>query len=164
MINSTLPPHGRELPGKNVHIRPGEYLVYHFTVKDVVRCAPNGDALNGFNEIGYAFEDLAAAQQYCQWKVNENPKLGCLVYDHCWKVVDQFTNAQYMAQIRRAKSPKRRLFRGIVFLVLGAVLIWLEDRHNWTLIIGFLVGARLAVGGVVHIALSLMNWRKDSVE
>lgn len=164
MINNALPSHGRELPGKNVRISPGEYLVYHFRAKDGVRCTPDGKMLDGFNEMGYVFANLAEARQYCQWKVEENSKLGCVIYDHSWKVVQQFTNAQYMAQIRRAQSPQRRLLRGIVFLVLGSILLWLEVQHHWMLIIGFLVGARLAVSGVVHIALSVMSWGKDSVE
>lgn len=159
-----MPLQGRELPGKNARIRSGEYLVYHFRAKDGVRCTPYGDMLDGFNEMGYVFEDLTPARQYCEWKVNEDPKLGCVIYDQSWKVIAQFTNATYMAQVKRAQSPQRRLVRGILFLLLGSVLIWLEARQNWMLIVGFLVGARLAVGGVVQIALSVMSWGKDSIE
>ena len=113
-MGDTIPLHGRELPGKNVRIPPGEYLIYHFTAKDSVRCTPEGDTLDGFNEVGYVFENLAEAQQYCRWKVKRSPKLGC-VYDHRWKTIDQFTNARHMGQLRRAKSPRRQLVKGIVF-------------------------------------------------
>jgi hypothetical protein len=164
LMTSVPPLHGRELRGKDVRIRSSEYLVYHFRAKDGVRCTPSGEMLNGFNEVGYVFDDLSWVRQYCQEKIEQAPKLGCVVYGQQWKVVEQFTNPQYMAQIKRTQSPQRRLVRGLVFLAIGSFLIWLEDRHGWSLIVGFLVGARFAVGGIVHITLSIMNWGKESVE
>ena len=95
--------------------------------------------------------------------MDENPKLGCLIYDHRWQVVDQSINAAYEERLTRAASPKRRLVRGVLFLIAGSALVWLDARHDWMLLIVFLVGARLAVGGVVHIVLAIANWRATSI-
>ena len=163
-MDTTKPLQGKALSGKNVRIPPDQYLVYHFTVKDLVRCTPDGNPLDGFNEIGYVFEYLPQAQQYCRWKVDRSPKIRCFVYDHRWKIIDQFTNAQYMEQLKRSSSPQRQFVKGMAFLMLGSALIWLDARHRWMLIIGVLVGARFVVGGFVHITLSILNWRQDSTE
>jgi hypothetical protein len=160
VMDTTVPSHGRELPGKYVQIRPGEYLVYHFSPKTSIRCAPNGDALTKFNEVGYVFDDLAGAQRYCQWKVNQSPKLGGLIYDHRWKIVDRIVNADYLKQLDRANSPERQLLWGTLSLVSGIAFIWLDARHDWMLIIGFLVGARLTVGGIFKLVLAIINLRK----
>jgi hypothetical protein len=161
-----LQTHGRELPGKHVRISPGEYLVYHFSPKTSVRCAPNGDSLTSLNEMGYVFDELADAERYCQSKVNESPKIGCLIYDNRWKIVDRIVNAGYAEKLERGKSPERQLLWGTLSFVAGIALIWLDARHDWMLIIGFLVGARLAVGGLVKLVLaatSLRRPRTDSI-
>jgi hypothetical protein len=163
-VATTIPSHGRELLGKYVRITAGEHLVYHFWPKTFVRCGPNGEALNEFNEVGYVFDDLVDAQRYCEWKVNENPKLGCLIYDNRWKIVDQVINAEYRKQLSRSNSPKRQLLWGTSFLISGCALIWIDARHSWILLIGFLAGARLVVGGVVKLVLAIMALRESQVD
>ncbi|HMF78378.1 MAG TPA: hypothetical protein VK604_22155 [Bryobacteraceae bacterium] len=160
VIDAAPPSHGRELPGKYVKILPGEYLVYHFWPKNSVRCSPDGEALNAFNEVGYVFDNLAAAQTYCQWKVSQNPELGCLIYDNRWTIVDKTVNPEYLKQLDRKNSPRRQLLWGVLSLVSGSALIWLDARHDWMLLVGFLIGARLAVGGIVKLVLLVVNWRK----
>lgn len=162
-MSTTIPSHGRELPGKYVRIAPGEHLVYHFWPKSVVQCAPNGEALNEFNEVGYVFDDLVDAQRYCYWKVNQNPKLGCVIYDSRWKIVDQVINAEYLKRLSRQSSPKRQFLWSVLFLISGGALIWLDSRHNWVLLIGVLIGARLAVAGIVKLVLALLRLRESRV-
>jgi hypothetical protein len=147
------PPCWRELFGSRARINAGEYAVYHFFAKSLVRCTPNGTMLDGSNEVGYVFDGLADARRYCQWKVNGNPKLACTIYDAERKVVDQVYSSQHLHKISRANDPTRRLAIGMLQLVAGVALIWIDARHDWMLIIGFLVGARLAVGGIVKVAL-----------
>jgi hypothetical protein len=49
-------------------------------------------------------------------------------------------------------------------LISGSALIWLDARHSWMLLIGFLLGARLAVGGIVKLVQALMRLRESRVE
>jgi hypothetical protein len=69
-------------------------------------------------------------------------------------------NADYRKQLDRANSPGRQLLWGTLSLISGIALIWLDARHDWMLIIGFLVGARLAVGGIFKLVLATINVRK----
>jgi hypothetical protein len=156
--------HGRELPGKYVRVDPEEYLVYHFTPKSFVRCGPNGEVLNEFNTVGYVFGDLVGARKYCEWKVNQNREIGCVIYDGRWKIVDRVINPEYLQQVNRTNSPKRQLLWSIFFLISGSALIWLDARHSWMLLIGLLLGARLAVGGIVKLVQALMRLRESRVE
>lgn len=150
-----IPSHGQELPGRGRPIGPGKYVVYHFLAKSLVRCTPDGEMLTRYNEMGYVFDHLADAQRYCQWKVKDNPKLGCTVYDDNRKFADQIFNADHLERGKRENAPKRQLLVGTLFLVCGCALIWIDSRHDWMLILGFMVGARLAVGGAAKILLSL---------
>ena len=154
-----IPSHGRELSGRGGRIGPGEYVVYHFFVKSVVRCTPDGEMLTRDNEMGYVFDDLADARRYCQWKVKENPKLGCTVYDGRGEIADQILNAEHLERVKRANAPKRQFLVGTLFLACGCVLVWADSQHDWMLVIGFLIGARLAVGGAAKILLSLSGRR-----
>jgi hypothetical protein len=95
----------RQLAGHYARPASGEYVVYHFLAKSLVRCTPEGEMLNGHNEMGYVFETPAAAQEYCPWKVNENSKSGCTVYDSDGKVADQIFSNQYLA---KANAPAIR--------------------------------------------------------
>jgi len=142
-----------------VRINPGEYSVYHFFAKSLVRCTPDGEMLNRSNELGYVFGDLADAQRYCLWKVNENPKLACTIYDNDRKIADQIFNPKQLERVSRANAPKRQLFTGVLLLGAGSGLVWIDAKHDWMLIVGFLIGARLAVGGVVKIVLGLGEWK-----
>ena len=153
------PPRGRELPGKPGRINPGKYLVYHFFAKSLIRCTPEGEMLSRDNEMGYVFDSLADAQRYCQWKAQENPKLGCTIYDDRWKIADQILSTQHLENVKRANAPRRQLLIGTLFLISGSALVWADARRDWMLIIGFLIGARLAVGGVVQIVLGLNGLR-----
>ena len=108
-----------------MRIRPGEYLVYHFWPKNLVRCAPNGDALTIHNEVGYVFDDLATAQTYCQWKVRHS-KLGCLIYDHRWKIVDQAISLAYLAARQRGHIAAQR----VLALDLIAVVVEVVNQHK----------------------------------
>ena len=156
-----IPPHGRELAGAGTRFGNDEFGVYHFLVKGFVRCTPDGEMLNRRNEMGYIFDDLATAQGYCRWKVNDNPKIACTVYDSKGKVVDQIFNSEYLERVKRKNAPKRQLLLGTLLLTAGCLLIWFDSRRDWTLILGFLIGARLAVGGAVKLSLAVIELRGE---
>jgi hypothetical protein len=150
-----IPSQGRKLPGHRARVGSGEHVVYHFFAKSVVRCTPDGEMLSGDNEMGCLFDDLAAAQRYCHWKVNEHPKIGCTVYDSKGRVADQIFNSDHLERVNRANAPKRQIILGSFLLICGCSLVWLDARHDWMLFVGFLIGTRLAVGGAAKLLLSL---------
>jgi hypothetical protein len=152
----------RELPGTNTRISSGEYVVYHFLAKGLIRCTPEGHGLNNSNEMGYVFGNLANAQQYCRHKVEENPRIACTVYDSDRKGVDQVFSTQYLERTARSNSPPRQIFIGTLLLAVGVALVWIDAAHSWMLLVGFLVGARLAVSGVAKIVLALTGLRKSN--
>lgn len=153
----------REVTDKHPRIRFGEYLVYHFSAQTLVRCSPEGGHANGSSNTGYIFDDLAAARLYCQRKVSAAPHLGCLIYDSTWRISEQFFSPQHQEKVRRANSPRQQLVKGSAFLVFGSVLVWLDARHNWMLVVGFLIGARFVVGGLSKLMLGLFDlWTSRS--
>jgi hypothetical protein len=150
----------RELAGRNARVGSGQYVVYFFLAKSLVRCTPEGEMLTAHNEMGYVFDDLSAARHYCHWKVNENPKLGCTVYDSNRKVADQIFSSEHVERTKRGNDPKRQALLGTLSLLCGCSLIWIDARHDWLLIIGFLIGIRLAIGGAAKLALSIPEFYK----
>jgi hypothetical protein len=56
-----IPWQDRKLRCHGVRIGSGEFVVYHFIVKSLVRFMPDGEMVNENNERGYVLESFATA-------------------------------------------------------------------------------------------------------
>jgi hypothetical protein len=136
---------------------PGSYFVYYFLARDNVRCDRDGNYLNRSNEAGAGviFEDLEEAKAYARAVAGINLKIGAGVYNSSWQVVAEFLHPDFVEQQRRATSPSRSLTWAAVLLVFGSLFLWWEVHSHWTLVIGFLIGTRLLLAGILRAARAL---------
>jgi hypothetical protein len=142
---------GRAVKNVGVKIPSGEFLVYHFTSPDSVRCDPGGKALDGTNEAGRLFHSLENARAYASEKANSPGLVGAGVYDDRWRIVAQFDSQESLRRETKRRQPGRLLLWSTALLFVGAILLWWEIRSGWTAIVGFLIGSRLLLSGTLKM-------------
>jgi hypothetical protein len=139
---------GRAVKNMNAAIPNGSFFVYFFLVRDHIRCDRDGKCLDGSNQAGMLFEHLPEAESYARSVADVDPRIGAGVYDSSWKVVAQFFHQDFLESQKKANSPSRLFVWATGLLALGGLFLWLEMRSGWTLIFGFLIGARFLLAGL----------------
>ena len=139
---------------KNIHARipAGAFLVYYFLTRDRIRCDREGRFLDGSNEAGILFLSLEEAEAFARSAADINPRIGSGVYNSSWKVVAEYVHDSFIQQQAKANSPGRLLLWAGVLLITGSFFLWIEARSRWTLMFGFLIGARLLLAGMLKLA------------
>lgn len=143
---------GRSVKDINARIPAETFLVYYFLMRDRIRCAREGEFLNRSNEAGTLFSSLAEAEAFAQSVAGRNPRIGSGVYNSSWKVVAEFVHDDFVQQQAKAHSPSRLFLWASVLLAAGSLFLWIEIRSGWTLMFGFLIGARLLLAGILRLA------------
>jgi hypothetical protein len=138
-----------------------EFLVYYFSSPDNVRCDSSGNPLNGQNEAGCLFPSFDDARAYASEKARGTRNVGAGVYDQRWKILAQFANEEGLRKEEKRRQPGRLLLWSTVFLSGGALLLWWEIRSGWTAIVGFLIGSRLLLSGILKLAEAVSAARKQ---
>jgi hypothetical protein len=87
--------------------------------------------------------------------------VGAGVYDQRWKIPAQFANEEGLRKEEKRRQPGRLLLWSTVFLSGGALLLWWEIRSGWTAIVGFLIGSRLLLSGILKLAEAVSAARKQ---
>jgi hypothetical protein len=151
---------GRPVTQSKSPIPKGHFLVYFFRTGDHVRCSRDGQFLNGSNNAGVIFEQREEAQEYARQFADINPEIGAGVYDSSWKPIAEFVHEDFTRAQERAQAPQRLFLWGGLLLLAGAVLLWLEMRSEWTLIVGFLVGSRLLLAGGLRLIKGVYRLRQ----
>ena len=108
--------------------------------------------MNGSNEAGVLFPSLEEAKVFARSVADMNPRIGSGVYNSSWKVVDEFVHDGFVQQQAKANSPGRLFLWAGVLLTAGSLFLWIEARSQWTLMFGFLIGARLLLAGILKLA------------
>jgi len=153
---------GRRIQALHCTIAKGSFLVYYFLAKDEVRCNPEGKYLDGSNEAGRLHSTFEMAEYHAHSIAQNNLGIASGIYDSSWKIIATFLPESVIQQRAKANSPKRLLSWATVLLCAGSLLLWLEVRSGWTLLIGFLVGARLLVSGFIKLTSGLYRLKEQT--
>ena len=154
--------HGGGRPVKDLHARipAGAFLVYYFLARDRVRCDREGQFLNGSNEAGILFLSLEEAEVFARSVADINPRIGSGIYNSSWQVVAEFVHKDFIRQQAKANSPGHLFLWAGLLLIAGSLFLWLEVRSQWTLMFGFLIGARLLLAGILKLASGIHKWKR----
>jgi hypothetical protein len=151
---------GRPVTNLQAKIPAGSFLVYYFLARDRVRCDRAGQYLNGSNEAGTLFPSLGEAEAFARSVAAMSSRIGSGVYNSSWQVVAEFVHDDFVQQQARANSPRRLFLWAGLLLTAGSVFLWLEVRSQWTLMFGFLIGARLLLAGILKLATGITRLRR----
>jgi hypothetical protein len=148
----------------NIHTRipPGAFLVYYFLARDRIRCDRAGQFLNGSNEAGTLFSSWAEAEAFARSVADIDPRIGSGIYNSSWEVVAEFVHNAFVQQQAKANSPGRLFLWASLLLTAGSLFLWLEVRSGWTLMFGFLIGARLLLAGVLKLAKGVYGIKRST--
>ena len=151
-------------PVKDIHAKiPAEtFLVYYFLTRDRIRCDREGQFLNGSNEAGALFSSLEEAEAFAKSVAGRSPRIGSGVHNSSWKVVAEFVHDGFIQQQAKANSPSRLFLWASVLLAAGSLFLWIEIRSGWTLMFGFLIGARLLLAGVLRLARGVYGMKRSA--
>src|SRR5664279_718113 len=151
---------GVPIKAVNPMIPQGSFVVYYFLTRDEIRCDPEGKFLNGSNEAGMLFQSLPEAEAFARSAAKLSQRIGSGVYDSSWKVVARFVHERVARRQAKANAPARLFLWAAALLSMGTLLLWFEVRSGWTLIVGFLIGARFLLGGIVTLATGVYRLRR----
>jgi hypothetical protein len=151
-------------PVTDIHARipAGAFLVYYFLARDRVRCDRAGQFLNGSNEAGTLFSSLEEAEAFARSVAALSPRIGSGIYNSSWQVVAEFVHDGFVQQQAKANSPGRLFLWASVLLAAGSLFLWLEVRSQWTLMFGFLIGARLLLAGILKLVRGVDRVRRST--
>jgi hypothetical protein len=146
----------------NIHTRipAGTFLVCYFLTRDRIRCDRTGQFLNGANEAGTLFGSWAEAEAFARFVADLDPRIGSGIYNSAWQVVAEFVHPRFVQQQAEAHRPSRVLLWASFLLMAGSLFLWLEVRSGWTLMFGFLIGARLLLAGLLKLAKGVSGIRR----
>ncbi len=153
---------GRPVTESNGRIPADEFLVFYFLNRDQVRCDSKGNFLTGQNEAGVLFHSLEEAKTFARAQADLSPRIGAGVYTSSWQIVAEFGSDEYVKQQARANSPARLLLIASALLICGSALIWLEIHSGWSAIVGFLIGSRLLLSGILKLGTGLYRLKGKS--
>jgi hypothetical protein len=153
--------HRLPITALNLKIPQEAFLVYYFLTRDDIRCDREGKFLNGSNEAGMLFRSLREAEAFARSVAELSPRIGSGIYNSSWNVVGRFVHDRFTQQQAKANAPTRLFLWAAALLAVGTLLMWLEVRSGWRLIVGFLIGARLLLRGVVKLATGMYRLRRN---
>jgi hypothetical protein len=151
-------------PVTNIHTRipAGAFLVYYFLTQDRIRCDRAGQFLNGANEVGTLFGSWAEAETFARSVADLDPRIGSGIYNSAWQVVAEFVHERFVQQQAEAHRPSRLFLWAGLLLTAGSLFLWLEVRSGWTLMFGFLIGARLLLAGLLKLAKGVYGIKRGT--
>jgi hypothetical protein len=151
---------GRRVTSMDVPIPGGEFLVYYFLTRDHIRCDRDGKFLDGHNDAGYLFSRFPDAEVFAKTEADVSPRIGTGIYDSSYKILAQFVNEDFVRRQARANAPHRLFLWAAALILAGSGFMWLEVRSGWTVMFGFLIGARLLLSGLLKFAKGIHRWNK----
>jgi hypothetical protein len=108
------------------------------------------------------FSSLAEAEAFARSVAALSPRIGSGIYNNSWQVVAEFVHDGFVQQQAKANSPGRLFLWASVLLAAGSLFLWLEVRSQWTLMFGFLIGARLLLAGILKLARGVYRVRRST--
>ena len=154
--------HLREITRADGRIPEGEFLVTYFLAKEQIRCDPEGRFLNGSNQAGVLFSSLEDADRFAREVASRGPRVGAAVSDSRWRPLAEYIHPEFRKQQDRAEAPGRMLLWATILVAAGSLFLYYEMRSGWTLIIGFLIGSRLLLSGIIKFARALHRvWQRS---
>lgn len=132
-------------------LRPGQYAVFHRDVATDVERRSDGHYLGPEDKSTcLIFDSLPEAENYCEVKVEEIPRLRCDIYDHAGK-----SKAPMLTYVNKRflKSPQKHVYWGWILIAASLPCFWIEWHWNHTLLIPTIIGINLVFAG-----LRLIYW------
>ena len=136
-----------------------QYAVFHFDIKTMSMCTPNGKDLSG-EDAPLIFNTLEEARVYSEDNIAVTPALGCRVYNHQGESVASFCNPETYDRHHGLPAAKRNLAIGSACLAAGFGAVALDAWFKWRLIVGVLLGIRLLLAGCTRMMDGIAGWKK----
>lgn len=140
---------------------PGQFLVFYFTARDHIRCDRDGNIGGPAAQTTTAFDSLDAARAFALSEAEHSARIGVGIFNSAGQVIEEHWGESCCRKLARSQSPGRLAFWAGIMLLAGTLFLWWEARSGWTLMFGFLIGARLVFTGVMKSGAALHRWRQE---